>query len=145
MNLETLEEENRQMERLVAVLHKNRLLRDELAEAGMPQPLAPRRLLSDLAWVIAEQHALTVDAITGPSRVVMISDARQHFMWAACQVKHPGGGRRWTDSAIGRFLNRSHATISHGVGAHVERERSRVADEMGLLEPAKPQAVGSAA
>jgi chromosomal replication initiation ATPase DnaA len=71
--------------------------------------------MSGIADQVASSHRCTIDDLKGPDRFREVVWARQEAMW---RMRKTG---RFTYPQIGKFLNRDHATIIHGVRAYERR------------------------
>ncbi|MGE5566181.1 MAG: helix-turn-helix domain-containing protein [Parcubacteria group bacterium] len=74
-----------------------------------------RPTLKQLAAEFCAYEGTTIEELCGPQRSRICARPRQHFMYLAVE-KH---GKSL--SAVGRFLNRDHTTIMHGVEAYKKR------------------------
>lgn len=70
--------------------------------------------MSPVVRAVALECGLDVDDLIGPSRAAEIVRARQKAMWLC----HRAGKKKTT---IGRFFNRDHTTVLHGIRRHEER------------------------
>lgn len=75
----------------------------------------PRRSMDEICHEIARTYAMTVEDMKGPGRDRSFTIPRQHCMFVMSQQKH------LSLPMIGKFLNRDHTTVLHGVRAHAAR------------------------
>lgn len=78
-------------------------------------PIGLRVSMKDICTEIASLYCVSEKDLQGPSRTKAISLARQHAMYLMAEQKH------LSFPMIGKFLNRDHTTILHGVKAHKAR------------------------
>lgn len=78
--------------------------------------LSIRGLLS-LADTVCARRGVTRDELCGYNRTAAVAAARHELWWMI--RNHPE--RRYSFSEIGRIVHRDHASIRHGVAAHVRR------------------------
>lgn len=72
-----------------------------------------RRSMPEMAQEVAEIYGVTVEDITGPSRIGVHCRQRFHFMWLAYQQPH------LSLFMIGQYLGgRDHTTVVHGIKRH---------------------------
>ena len=83
--------------------------------------LSVRGLLA-LADTICARRGVTRDELCGYNRTAAIAAARHELWWMI--RNHPE--RRYSFSEIGRIVHRNHASIRHGVTAHVRRSAAPV-------------------
>ncbi len=80
---------------------------------------ATRRQCGPQARRTAEQiavlHGLTLSEINDPAAKRRYARTRQHVMHALMATG------RYSSTSVGRFLNRDHSTVLHGVRAHERR------------------------
>lgn len=138
--MEDLEAENERLSRTLALLAENRRLRIAVAANGLPVP-APRSMLADIAYTVAEDYGVSVEDLQGPRRTSALVEARQCFMWRADQVVQ-GERKRWSRCEIGRYLARDHTTVIHGVRRH-EKRLVEEAIERRDGEQVEPRKVGT--
>lgn len=81
----------------------------------IPKPV--RKIISRTA----ELCGIPETEIVGPNRNKLVTIARQHVMYELRRIKGSGGGPLYSFLEIGRFLNRDHTTVMHGVDAHASR------------------------
>lgn len=81
-----------------------------------------------VARAMAEQYGMTLDDLSGSSRISSVSHARQHIM---AELVEAG----FSTPRIGHMLNRDHSTVIHGAKAH----RERVEREAAKAERASAQ------
>jgi chromosomal replication initiation ATPase DnaA len=72
--------------------------------------------MAQIAQAVSLAHGITVADLRGPSRLKPVSEARQEFMALAM------GEGRFSSPQVGRWLNRDHSTVLHGVKRHWARE-----------------------
>ena len=84
-------------------------------------PFAMKRALRQLVADIALIYGVTLTDIYSSRRSKVISAARHHVMFEISQRTE------WSLPQIGRFLNRDHTTVLHGIRSHKLRiERGEV-------------------
>jgi chromosomal replication initiation ATPase DnaA len=85
-------------------------------------PASPHRSARDIVREVAEGNGLTVDDLTGPSRLRYVCYARHEAMWLIRQVKASDGKPRFSMPFIGSLLGgRDHTTVLHGIREHAKR------------------------
>ncbi len=93
-----------------------RLDRFEAKEAGpKPKSLLLAKPIHDVARTVAERHGMTLADIIRHQRTSDIAAVRQEAMLACRRAG-------FTDGAIGRALERDHATVAHNIRAALARE-----------------------
>ena len=80
--------------------------------------------MGEMAAEVAAATGVSVEALLGQSRVGEIAQARQALMHRA----HAAGRGL---SQIGRWLDRDHSTVLHGVRAHEKRYAAGEVDHLG--------------
>ena len=75
------------------------------------------RGLLPLADSICARRGVTRDELCGYNRTAAVAAARHELWWMI--RNHPE--RRYSFSEIGRIVHRDHASVRHGVVAHVRR------------------------
>lgn len=75
----------------------------------------PRPTMRQIARRTAERHGVSLDDMMGLSRRPRIAQARQEAMHEIRQAT------TFSLPQIGRFFNRDHTTVIHGVRAHEQR------------------------
>lgn len=85
----------------------------------------PKQIVSE----ISRKHGVTFEEITSEVRIPRVVHARQELMWRLrTEVL-------WGTPRIGRFVNRDHSTVLHGIGRHELRLRDaegREASSVGI-------------
>ena len=71
-----------------------------------------RVTMHEIALEVCERYGVTLADLKGPRRLRLLSAARQEFMALAYELPHA------SLPVIGRFLDRDHTTILHGVRRH---------------------------
>lgn len=99
--------------------------RDVLALNGLSDAGATMRAV---AKFISAQHGVSLEDVLGESRLANVVQARQHIMSELTDLE-------FSQSRIGRLLNRDHSTVSFGAKAH----RERVEREAAKAEKASAQ------
>lgn len=74
-----------------------------------------RPAMRDIAADICAKHQITFDELIGTDRAHRVAHPRQEFMARARALGH------FTYPQIGRFLNKDHSSVHHGVRAHAAR------------------------
>ena len=69
----------------------------------------------EILSTVARSHGVKVADIKGPGRFRSQVFARQDAMWRLYSTG------RYSFPEIGRFLNRDHSTVIHGVRVHAKR------------------------
>lgn len=80
-----------------------------------------RQILQD----VSRRRGVSVEQITGPSRLTEVAAARHEVMYLArCEdVRRKLEGEvRLSTPHIGRFTNRDHSTVLHGAKQHAARQ-----------------------
>lgn len=83
---------------------------------GLVRIPGSRPTMRQLAQQVADEHGLTLDDLTGPSRTDTIVRARQEAM-AVIRAN-----TRFSFPQIGRFFNRDHTTVIYSVRAYEARQ-----------------------
>lgn len=122
MNLETVRADIMRAEMHLQSLRMLESAIVKVAETKVPFQ-SPRDALHSLSYVVALEHGVMVEDLTGNSRAKEDAQARQDFMWKARQMTKADGSPRFSFPQIGRFLNRDHTSVMHGVEAHAKRAR----------------------
>lgn len=78
-----------------------------------PPPVMPR-----IAREVAEEFGLTLDDLVGPTVNKYLTAARREA-WSRIYAT-----KRFSTPQIGRFFNRDHSTIVHGLQRHREESAS---------------------
>lgn len=71
--------------------------------------------MAEIAAQVAAERRLSVFEMKGIRRDALLAHARQEAMW---RMRQQG---RWTLPQIGRFFNRDHTTVLHGIRAYARR------------------------
>ena len=90
----------------------------------MSETFIPRERMSDILLEVADRHGVTVDELTGPRRLRHIVRARHEAMaetWRRTPLSKCEIGRR--------MGGRDHATVIHGIRAHLAREGAKAMDQ----------------
>lgn len=88
-------------------------------------PIKVRYTMHEILDDVSMMYGVSVADLRGPARTKGIAHARQHAMYLMAQQPH------LSLPQIGRYLNRDHTTILHGVRAHKAR-----AEAAALVEAA---------
>ena len=80
---------------------------------GVMPPI--RQSMPQMIEDIADRYGVTVEDLKGTCTKQRSSVPRQHFMWLAYQQTH------LSLPMIGRFLNRDHSSVLHGIRQHRAR------------------------
>lgn len=73
----------------------------------------------DIMKEVCDLHGISLSDMLGPARFRRIVRARQHAMWL-CHKR-----TRFSFVRLGRFFQRDHSTVMHGIRAHEERTQSQ--------------------
>ena len=92
---------------------------------------------SEILNEVAERHDLAPEAIRGPRRFKRFVIARQE----AFAVMHAAG---WSYPNIGRFFQRDHTSVLHGVRRHIARWASRETGTMNRRATVNESLTGAA-
>ena len=93
---------------------------------GMPVSNPPgatgKDLLRQIAREVGARYGVSVEDITGESRLRPIVHARQEVAWRLYSARHPSGARRFSMPQIGAWLGgRDHTTILHAIRSYEKR------------------------
>jgi len=95
--------------------------------AAAAKSVAPGDELTAIASDVAIRHGVTVRDLRGCSQKREFSWPRQEAYARARAVRNPDGGYRYSLVAIGRFFNRDHSTVKHGIDTYELRRAREVA------------------
>lgn len=71
--------------------------------------------MAEIAAQVAAERRISISELKGVRRDAGLAHARQEAMWRMYQQG------RWSLPQIGRFLNRDHTTVIHGIRVHERR------------------------
>lgn len=71
--------------------------------------------MAEIAAQVAAERRISVAELKGGRRDAFLAQARQEAMWRMREQD------RWTLPQIGRFFNRDHTTVLHGIRAYARR------------------------
>lgn len=93
------------------------------APPPLPLPGFTPEVVRDTLRAAAAAHGVTVEDLRGAGREQRIAYARQDAMARLRGLDVYG--RRPSLAQVGRWLNRDHSTVLHGIRAHEARETAR--------------------